>query len=437
MAHDLRKKLARLGVTKGARHLNASEQTPSPKRPLIVPPLTENRPDIIDGADEGESRSLERWFPNGRLATNSHGTCFVIDHVYPHHYQHGRFSLETLVKQDHNRIEQIDPKASWQSVRLDQILFIDTETTGLRGAGTIAFMIGVAFFDQTTLTVRQFFLRDHGDESAALFFLAQLVEEKMGLVTFNGRSFDLPLLDGRFFMNRIDLARGELTNQPHFDLLHPARRLWREQYESCSLGSLENNVLGIKRTHQDVPGHLIPFIYNDYLHSGDLSRLQNVFYHNQLDMLSMVTLMAHILMIINQPHHAEHPLELLGLAKWYIQRKQFTEAERILYLGLSQSPHEQDRALLLKVLASLLKKLDRRLEARPFWDYLATQDRDIESCVELSKLHEWHEIELTSAYDWVQKAICIAQQDAPYDRPLHAQLEHRLNRLRHKLPQAK
>ena len=208
--------------------------------------------------------------------------------------------------------------------------FIDTETTGLGGgAGVYCFMVGVGTFEAldappdqgplplagavataehtpperdapTHFVVRQYFMRSPAEEQALLTALSRQLERHDIAVTFNGRSFDLPLLRNRIRYNLRflpDFARGvPLLHEraPHLDLLMPARRLWKRRLQSCRLANLEQKVLEFVRTEDDVPGRLIPQLYIDYLRSGDARPLQRVFYHNREDIVSMVAQADHL-----------------------------------------------------------------------------------------------------------------------------------------------
>jgi uncharacterized protein YprB with RNaseH-like and TPR domain len=311
------------------------------------------------------------------------------------------------------------------------LLFIDTETTGLRGAGTIAFLVGVAFFEGDVLVVRQYFLRDHGDEPAMLMLLGDLLEERDGLITFNGRSFDLPLLDSRFLLNGLPTA---LLERPHIDLLPPARRLWRLRLASCALGSLEENVLGLQRSEEDVPGWLIPGLYHDYLRTGDARALTRVFYHNRIDMLSMVTLAARIVRQFSRPEPNDHPIDLLGLGRWLADLGLVTEAEETLrQAAVPEMPTELFQQA-LRNLGFLLKRDGRRRAASQVWQQLASVTfDDVTGHVELAKHYEWHEIDLESAHKWTRRALDLLKIDGSRDE--RAALEHRMARLERKLGQ--
>jgi uncharacterized protein YprB with RNaseH-like and TPR domain len=172
------------------------------------------------------------------------------------------------------------------------VVFLDLETTGLAGGtGTYAFLCGMGFSSGIGFNVIQFFLEGPSKESRWLKAIDSVIPEDACLVTYNGSSFDIPLLRTRHVLARSKPAWDGL---PHIDLLHHARRLYRGRLESCSLGSMERNVLGVSRSGEDIPGYLIPEMYMRYLQTRDASRLAGVFYHNELDIVSLAALYCHI-----------------------------------------------------------------------------------------------------------------------------------------------
>jgi uncharacterized protein len=174
---------------------------------------------------------------------------------------------------------------------LSRLVFLDTETTGLAtDNGVCAFLIGLGMTEGSGFVVRQFFLRDYGEERAALEAMAEALETREGLVTFNGKVFDVPLLEARYAFVRLPSPLSRLV---HLDLLHPARQVWKLRLESCHLTRLEREILGIARDG-DVPGSEIPGIYFDYLLTGDARGLQAVFFHNALDIISLAALAAEL-----------------------------------------------------------------------------------------------------------------------------------------------
>ncbi|MCA9933777.1 MAG: ribonuclease H-like domain-containing protein, partial [Anaerolineales bacterium] len=310
MDESLQEKLRRLGVKKGARDLKIPP--PKPYAPLPMPAEEQPvsfRPPVA--GDDDDIPVLEALLPGGEVIETAVGSCFIVDRVYPLTYRHGDDLLGELLELSPEHTSLQDEQL--RDLNFRHFLFLDTETTGLAGAGTLAFMVGVAFFADDAFVVRQYFLRDHGDEAAMLTLLNDLLADKEGLVTFNGRSFDLPLLDGRYLINRMF---SDLLDKPHIDLLHPARRLWRTRLGSCALSSLEKTLLGVHRTQEDIPGWLIPSLYQEYLRSGDARELLRVFYHNQIDMLSMVTLATRMTRLTAQTAANPHPIDQYSLGKW-------------------------------------------------------------------------------------------------------------------------
>ncbi len=197
--------------------------------------------------------------------------------------------------------------------RLDEILFIDTETTGLAGGtGTYAFLIGVGYFTGSEFHVEQLFMRDYNDEPGQLAFLAERLKKFPAICTYNGKAFDVPLLRNRLIFNRID---SDIEERPHFDLLFPARRLWKSITGDCRLSHLESEILQQGRG-EDIPGHLIPHMYFNYLTSGDPRPLRPVFRHNQFDIVTLAKLFLRICAII-AGDDVDFVVDRRGLARLY------------------------------------------------------------------------------------------------------------------------
>jgi uncharacterized protein YprB with RNaseH-like and TPR domain len=215
------------------------------------------------------------------------------------------------------------------------LLFFDLETTGLSGgAGTVAFLAGCGYFDGAGFHVLQYFLSGYHAEHDLLVSLAALTERFGGLVTFNGRCFDVPLIETRYLFHRIASPFGAL---PHFDMLYPARRLWRRrggsqdadalEQSSCALGVLEEAILGVHRV-DDVPGSEIPSRYFRYLRTGDVRPLEQVFEHNRLDLISLAALTALGMRMVDGGAEAvESPHEALAMGQIYERLGRSGEAE--------------------------------------------------------------------------------------------------------------
>lgn len=433
MNKELHDRLRRLGVVKGTRTLKPA---PPPARDTETPVYREPEPEPDYEPDGNEEYpALETLLPGGRLVETELGTCFVLDKVYPANYRHGNDSLSDLLSLSLETAARFSNDPRLAGMDFHDFLFLDTETTGLMGAGTLAFMVGVAFWEGDAFVVRQYFLRDHSDEPAMLLLLARLLAKRPGLITFNGRTFDLPLLDNRYLMNRLDELGADLLERPHIDLLPPARRLWRRRLGSCALSSLEQTLLGVRRTEEDVPGWLIPALYMDYLRTGDARELVRVFYHNRLDMLSMVTLAARVLRHFGQPQQADHALDLVSLARWQQHLGLTTDAETVLRMAAEEELALDIYHQVLAELGALLKKDGRRPEAIAYWQQIAVTTFDtVEAHVELAKYYEWEVQDLGTAISWTQQAITLVRSWSAGDAALvEDELHHRLVRLERKL----
>ncbi len=322
---DLVARLARLGVSLGTAGLPAPARGGAPAPDAGRPrPGTRAEPwDAPSAATEAAwEASLDAAPIEGVIAgveaANAHGRCFVHTHARDAGEPYGGPALGEALVACTRSLAELANRPTLAAIDVARAAFVDTETTGLSGgAGTFAFLVGVGRFVDGRFEVRQFFMRDPGEERAQLAAVAEWVDGCTGVVTFNGRSFDVPLLASRYAFHR---ARLPFADDLHLDLLHPARRLWRRRLASCALQSLERHILGIERTG-DVPGWLIPARYTDYQRTGDARPLAPVFEHNQLDILSMVGLVTHLARAYGDPAAAlAHGEDWLSLARTYAAR---------------------------------------------------------------------------------------------------------------------
>ncbi len=237
-------------------------------------------------------RGIEQYV-EGSVETNHLGEYFVARQSLPFGRPYGKLRVGDVSASDLTALEIFLDGGALPNPA--ELIYLDTETTGLAGGtGTCAFLIGVGAIEGSDFVVRQFFLRDYPEEKTVLAALAEVLAGYKGLVTFNGKTFDVPLLETRYRMSR---HRSPFGRMIHLDLLHPARQLWKLRLESCRLTHLEAEVLGIGRSG-DVDGAEIPGIYFDYLRSGDARGLQPVFYHNALDIVTLAALTAELARII-------------------------------------------------------------------------------------------------------------------------------------------
>ena len=372
----------------------------------------------------------------GQWLAFSGARCFVSEHSYSLDHVHGGEPLGDLLSVPPHEWQHLVSGSQELPFAAERALFIDTETTGLaRGAGTVAFMVGVGLYHGDAFVVRQYFMPDYADEMALLDLLADDLIASHGLVTFNGRSFDWPIISTRYTLSQREIPR---TDEPHLDLLLVARRLWRRILDSCALSALETDVLGLRRTHDDVPGYLIPQLYQDYLQFGHAKPMARVFYHNEIDILSMVSLATRMgrLLTDSETRCDDDCCDLVALGQLYERLDRRAEAIETYTLALEQLAGE-DRALAQKCLSLLYKRMERFDEAMVLWQAALDGD-DVFAHVELAKQYEHRLRDYPAAREVVLAAIAkvdagvTAEDQAAADRQLE-ELHYRLDRLERRI----
>lgn len=316
-------------------------------------------------------------------------------------------------------------------------IFIDTETTGLAGgAGTVTFLVGVGYFVGDTFRVDQCFMRDYDDEEPMLHYLGELFANADSVVSYNGKSFDLPLLRTRFITNRIPFR---LEGTAHFDLVHAARRFYKKRLGDCSLGNIERAVLGIDRVG-DVDSAEIPRIWLDYLFSRDARDLEAVFYHHKTDILSLVTLTALLSRALDVPKGEgfEHHEDRLSLVKLHYRQKRYND---VLDLGTSLLDSAQDATIeceCLEMLGFTAKRLERWEFMEETWArLLAASPNSLVAHAELAKHFEHRKRDLGEAERICIKALaCLERQAVIPQAYAPDYFHHRLERIRRKLGRA-
>src|SRR5512147_264907 len=307
---SLANKLESLGVKTGARDL------PAPKR---------RNPYEIDSVVAGA------------FCPTPLGDVFVAEQTFGEDYRHGTSPLTPF---PFPLLAQWAADTRLTELNLEKYAFLDTETSGLAGGtGTYAFLVGVGRFVQGQFHLQQFFMRDPAEEPALLEGLARFLAPCEALVTFNGKAFDAPLLVTRYSLHRIPLP---FKSYSHLDLLPLARRLWRDRLPSRALKYLEEHVLGLVRTTEEVPGYEIPWRYFDYLRTGDARELRGVFYHNAMDVVAMAALLSHMNDMLQNPYEGkvQHGLDFVALGKLFEDLGHWEEAARLFEHGLELDPSE-------------------------------------------------------------------------------------------------
>ncbi len=360
---------------------------------------------------------------SGTLVETEHGVHWEIETLYPSHRRHGSADVGALAELPHDLLEAISEGAA-PSAPPGEWAFLDTETTGLAGGtGTCAFLVGVGRITPEGFRVRQFFMRDYVEEASLLAALAEHLAPFRVLITYNGRTFDQPLLETRYRLNRSRPPFAKMDH--HVDLLYGARRLWKLRYESCRLVDLETQVLGYERVG-DVPGSLIPYLYFEYLRTRQGGRLQPVFEHNALDILSLACLTGIVPPAFKDSGGLRHGAEMAGMARWVLKTGDPAEARALFARAVDAGLPDELLFRTLWEIASLDRKLGAENQAVAGWTELATARNPyrVKALEELAKQAEHRAKDLGRALEWTCAALALG--DAP-------ELRHREQRLRQKL----
>jgi uncharacterized protein YprB with RNaseH-like and TPR domain len=413
----------------------------------------------------------------------AHGPCVVVDRHYPATGKHGRHLLERYVSAAFASLGALPWFLDRQGMATDRpgvvasprLVCFDLETTGLSGgAGTYAFLVGFGYFDDEGFRTRQFFLRGFGEERALLHAVESEIasDESLGrtvLVTYNGRAFDVPLIDTRYQMHRLGSPFGKL---PHVDMLFPARRLWKRRVPadgrrptadgrdtrgtafspqpsavgleesapgSCALTAIERDILGLHR-QDDVPGWEIPARYFGYTRTGDARGLAAVLEHNRLDLVSLGAVAAVILEMVEAGVDAVRERhDHLAVGRLYDSLGRLEEAERCFSAAaladgtVEREPDRMARADALHWLALHRRRTRRFEDAAAAWEELARisgldAERRREALEALAVHHEHRVKNLRQAREFALSALELADDARRVD-----EVRHRLGRLSRKL----
>lgn len=341
----------------------------------------------------------------GRVLATALGPVFVAENRRPAAAPHGGVPLAEALRLERRHLAALALDDGLSDLDLSRAVFLDTETTGLGlGTGTYVFLVGLGFFDGDDYVTRQYFLRDLGEEPAFLAALQADLERFEAVVTFNGKAFDLPLLENRFILSR---RRPRLPDGRHLDLRHAAARLWRERLASCSLSSLEGGVLGFARDG-DVPGELIPLLYFDYLRSGDARVIEPVFIHNRADILSLTALTVKATAVVADPFGdaASDPADRFSVARLLERLGRLEDSLACYELALAAGPAPATREKTARHLARLYKRVGRLEQAVGVWRRLVDEPGwTVHAHVELAKYYEHRARDYDQAIAVVQAAL--------------------------------
>lgn len=355
------------------------------------------------------------------------GKILVVRERYPLVQNYGRTTLATSLLLPARKLSKI--YVGLENFEMRNSLFFDTETTGLAGgSGTYAFLVGIGFFEGDEFVTEQLLMRDHGDERALLWYLAQRLESKHSLVSFNGRTFDAQLLATRYLMHRLEQP---FESRSHLDLLHISRRLWGlSNLPDCRLETLEARVVGAPRQN-DVPGWMIPDIFFNFLRDKNPVPLRGVIEHNRRDLLAMVALCSHFNGLFRAKEPPRDPYVALGLARLWASLNKPERSDLFFRYALKHSrldEHVREKGLIYW--SRELKKRKMREKAALLWRKILTHyPGNLEATVELAKWLEHQRRDFRSALILVEGGL----RDRTLTSVRRRELEHRASRLRRRL----
>ncbi len=285
-----------------------------------------------------------------------------------------------------------------------RILYLDTETTGLGGSGTVAFLVGMGWLTDQGFEVHQFLMRDYPEEPFLLKHVAAGLGKFDVLCTFNGTTFDVPLLESRFLMNRMDRER--LLALPHLDLLHMCRRLWKLRLGRCNLGHLEEVILGKPRV-DDLPGSEVPQRYFTYLKTKQMSLLDDILKHNAQDIASLCVLLNHMADLYLHPEKIRFSEDVYSMGR-ALERINRTENARHCY-RLARRGRMGDSAG--AALAMSYRRGGEREQAAEVWREMIRDRRGgIVPYVELAKYEEHVRRDIPAALELTEKALLLISE---------------------------
>ncbi len=284
--------------------------------------------------------ALEEVMPPGQVESTPFGSHYAVRAAYPHDYFHGKVRLSRLSPADLECLMRLMREKGTVPSR-GRIVFLDTETTGIQGGtGVCPFLVGLGYFAGDEFQMLQYFIRDFDEEPSMLVALGELLSQFELVVTYNGAAFDIPLLETRFALARLDCPFSRLS---HFDLLFTARRLWRNGHGSCRLTALEGELLSFPRG-PDVPGSMIPRTYFEYLQQRPAPALRQVFAHNVYDVVSLAALTIHACdRVTLEPAPLDNPLDLYSLGRALENSTEWRRSIRLYEMALAGGLPEEFR----------------------------------------------------------------------------------------------
>jgi len=361
---------------------------------------------------------------SGSVIETPVGKHFETEKLWERHRRHGCVGIADLEHLPEDLLDSLSGGAIPKS-HPSKWCFLDTETTGLSGGtGTYAFLIGCGSIEPDGFRVRQFFMRDYGEEASQLHALAEHLQRFDVLITYNGKTFDQPLLETRFRMVR---RRNPFAHMEHLDLLFGSRRLWKLRLDNCRLVHLENQILGVER-EGDLPGELIPYYYFDYVRTQKAVKLVPILHHNVVDIVSLACLTAIVPEAFRSPSTVpvHHAADLLGVARWLLHAGRAQEALAMLRRAFHQGLPDLHMFRTMLDIGLLEKKLGNEQASVAMFTDLAASPNAFQARAfeELAKFYEHHERNYAMALEMTRSAQALAASP---------EIDRRIERLRLRL----
>ena len=365
--------------------------------------------------------------PINEAAPEEENAFIIRDFSYPLSSTFGDCKLEEWQDVSPEQLAVIFADKEFLQVSPPELLFFDTETTGLSGGtGTIPFLLGFGFFAHNHFYVKVFILNDLSKEEEFLEEVDRFLDSRdfSGVVTYNGKSYDYPLMETRYILQR---KRFPLLKKPHLDFLFPARTLWKHTYESRSLGFLGEILLGLSR-QEDIDSSHIPALYFNYLRSNDFSLIEKVIEHNALDLLGLAALLLLGTKYTKDISFAADEGEILGTAMLYEKYGDLEKANELYGIVKESAQRDDVLARAAKRKSIIVKKKKLYDEARELWEYLSNRE-DRFAFRELSVHFEHREKDYNKALDFVRQGLAAVDLTESQRRDF----EKRLERLKKKI----
>jgi uncharacterized protein len=358
----------------------------------------------------------------GEIIVTPAGSYLHLTTEFTTRYLHGVKAMQTLLTMKSVVLDCFETSRDNGQVDLEQLVFVDAETTGLSTtAGTVAFLIGVGYLVGDCFQVHQLFLPDYADEPAMLEAVADLVEGRSVVVSFNGKSFDLPLLEARYIVQRMSTP---FAGMRHIDLLHVSRRFWRGRFVDNTLQTLEKELLNVYR-YNDTPGYLIPQLYFDYLRTGEPEPLAGVMLHNRLDIVTLLFMLHTVQCYLEDAERFDYysPEDALMIAKHFARKCDTQRAAEVARRQFNGEMKQDIDLTLALQLYRAQKRLGRHQEALTTVLYL----RQVKGETRLFALEEAAKILEHQVRDLAQASQLVLEALEYLDSPLLEMPPHRLS----------